>query len=458
MAMGQSARPKPTVDGPDAMNVITDPPSVEKLFNETSEYATVKFKELEKSATPYDQTLHQQILRDQKQLAARYVAELSRRADLTGEDVYFFGLLQNLATNFDGASESFKKYLETGKTDPEKAQRARFLLTAGYTARRVMPDAEVYLAEYVKNTPVKSQDRTELEGMLARAYLEKKDYDHAVPHAEEAYKAVKIYFAEPATRPAEIYKIYQMATMLFSIYREKGDLKQAIATLEDLQKLGAYHDSSDLYFSATDKIMTLMIDNGQKTEALARLKKIKDSIDQTFRSAGVKSEVRRLIIKRQLHYDLMGEKAPELNIDKWLSGKTQKLADLRGKVVMIDFWATWCAPCIAAFPALSRWQDKYRDQGFEIVGITRYYGVVNGRNIDEPGELSFLKAFVKTQRLPYDSIVAKENDNHAYYGANTLPTAVLIDRKGIVRYITAGTNSTREDETLKMIETLLAEK
>jgi len=201
-----------------------------------------------------------------------------------------------------------------------------------------------------------------------------------------------------------------------------------------------------------------MIDNGQKADALARLKKIKNSVDQTFRSAGVKSEVRRLIIKRQLHYELLGEKAPELSIDKWLSGKTQKLADFQGKVIMIDFWATWCGPCIAAFPTLSRWQDKYRDQGLEIVGVTRYYGVANGRNIDEPGELSFLKAFVKTQRLPYDSVVSKENDNHAYYGANTLPTAVLIDRKGIVRYITAGTNSTRDDETLKMIETLLAEK
>jgi len=250
LAFSQSAHSKPTAPDPDATNVITMVPTVEQLFNETSEYATKKFKEMEKSAAPYDQALHQQILREQKQLAARYSAELAKRTDLAGEEIYFYGLLQNLATNFDGAAISFKQYLESkdgGKLDPEKAQRARFLLTAGFTGRRIMPDAEIYLAEYLKNLPIKAKDQTELEGMLARIYLENKDYERAIPHADEAYKAVKVYFAEPDTRPVEIYKIYQMATMLFSAYKEKGDLKQAIATLEDLQKLGAYHDSSDLF-------------------------------------------------------------------------------------------------------------------------------------------------------------------------------------------------------------------
>ena len=90
--------------------------------------------------------------------------------------------------------------------------------------------------------------------------------------------------------------------------------------------------------------------------------------------------------------------------------------------------------------------------------MTRYYGRDESRPVDEAGEIEFLNRFKAKQKLPYDFVVGKDQANQLNYGATALPTAVLIDRKGVIRYIEAGTSSSRIEDLREMIVKLLAEK
>jgi thiol-disulfide isomerase/thioredoxin len=131
---------------------------------------------------------------------------------------------------------------------------------------------------------------------------------------------------------------------------------------------------------------------------------------------------------------------------------------MRGKVIFLDFWATWCAPCLEAFPSIKEWQQDFGRDGLIVLGITRYYGTAEGFPVDNPNEIEYFKRFKKTYGLPYDFVVTKDQTTQRDFGATSLPTAVLIDRNGIVRFVESGTSPTRLEEIRENIVKLLAEK
>jgi hypothetical protein len=93
-----------------------------------------------------------------------------------------------------------------------------------------------------------------------------------------------------------------------------------------------------------------------------------------------------------------------------------------------------------------------------ILGLTRYYGRAEGFAVDHPNEIAFLKRFKEKYQLGYDFAVADGQETQNLYAATALPTTVLIDRKGVIRYIESGTNSSRIEEMRSMVLKLLAEK
>ena len=131
------------------------------------------------------------------------------------------------------------------------------------------------------------------------------------------------------------------------------------------------------------------------------------------------------------------------------------MAALKGKVVLLFFWAHWCPDCKAQVPAIASALDKYRSQGFHVVAPTQRFGYIDsGQDAAPDEELRHIEqVFDQSYAILGDQSVPVSDENHKNYGVSTTPTLVLVDREGIVRLYRPGNMS--EDDLDAAIRELL---
>ena len=294
---------------------------------------------------------------------------------------------------------------------------------------------------------------------LAKAYISVKRHENALAFAARAFDAAKALIQDTVSKINSLDAALDAGMLLFEANRDLGNIKGADDALIEMGKVAASTGSPSFFAYAADKLITYRVETGRKPLALETYLTSLIQAGKDLPTKPAQDEAIKLLKKREKQYKLLAEAAPELmSIDQWFPGKPQTLNDLRGKVVLLDFWATWCGPCFDAFPALAEWHRDFAEEGLVILGITRYYGAGGGIDLDNPNEIAFLKNFKIKYDLPYDFVVAKDQTPHLAYGATGLPTAVLIDRKGVIRYIESGTNPSRIEEMREAMLKLLAEK
>ena len=418
----QSSEPSKDVDArtPDADQAK----SAAQLFDEADNYARRKFAAFEKLKMPYDDQLKQKIEREQRDIAARYAAALAARK-LNAKDFYYLGMLYNLAGKFDGAFDAMQRFLNENPTATgEPAQNARAIVVIQAAKKGLLSEAEARLRDYANNQPQVADDRYSLENWLTVGYFNLKDYEHALPHAEELWNAAKLASKDKSAF-ARDSMLNDAAVSLSEIDLKLKKKDDAIAVTQELRKLALALPSGNLY-----KL------------ALRRQVQIDPAIDP-FKDMGPPAS--------------STASAPDITATEWIDSQPVKLADLRGQVVLLDFWATWCGPCRSTLPRLEKWYEGYKDKGLVVIGLSTFEGHADGKQLTRAQELDYLRDFKKKFSLKYGFAISEESRNDLNYSVSSIPTTFLLDRRGVVRFISVGSSDVEAAALNKMIKKLIDE-
>lgn len=125
------------------------------------------------------------------------------------------------------------------------------------------------------------------------------------------------------------------------------------------------------------------------------------------------------------------------------SGAEAKLSDYKGKVVLLNFWATWCGPCQVEIPWFEEFEQKYKDRGFAVLGVS----------FDDDGWIS-VRPYMAAHKINYRIALGSDELSQIYGGVDSLPTSFLIDRSGRIAAMHVGLVDKRDyqDEILKLLE------
>ncbi|MFL6374305.1 MAG: peroxiredoxin family protein [Pyrinomonadaceae bacterium] len=448
------------VAAPDPAGAATPERPVKELYEEANTYFRKKGAEYDaKKITPTSERI-EQVRREQRELAARYAAEAGTRKVLSTDDLYYLGMLHWIALNLDGTVENLAKFAAAPDADAERAQKARYTIVVSLSKQHKTDAAEKLFAEYLTRDPAKPSEKWRMDVELAKAYEDRRDFPHMLPHAESAFTSGKALLGDAQAADLSLDHLVDTGILAFEAYSETGQQDKAESVLDDLRRLGSSKSSPSLYYYGVDQKIRYLIETDRKDKAMQFYNATIASVATAFPEKAKQDEVLQKLKDRQKAYALLGVKAPEFlaKDELWFPGRQKGLDDIKGKVVMLDFWATWCGPCVAAVPELKDLHDEFGDKGFEILGMTRYYGESYGLPADRTAELAQVKEFREKHGITWDFVVADGQQVQMSYDAMLLPTTVLIDRKGIVRYVASGTNSQRTAEVRQMIEKLIAEK
>lgn len=235
-------------------------------------------------------------------------------------------------------------------------------------------------------------------------------------------------------------------------FRQTGELTEAVASLE--QALAeARKTPFEIEFQTRIQLAMTLADAYQSVSEIEKAREMliaeaafAEKISQVMQATGTPPQKRAAtggflqVRDRSIQVGLLGNETPEISVKEWLVGEPTSLTELRGRVVLLEFWATWCKPCQEMFPKLNELHQIEGPRGLEVIALTRHYMAYGGTEESRIEERHLMLGMVNQHQVSFRVGIAEDERLQAVFGANGLPTIVLVDRNGIVRYAGPGEN------------------
>ncbi len=142
----------------------------------------------------------------------------------------------------------------------------------------------------------------------------------------------------------------------------------------------------------------------------------------------------------------VGNNMPACALSSIAENQNADLSQYKGKVIYVDFWASWCGPCAKSFPFLNKMHEQLKDQGLQIVGV----------NLDE--NLDDAKAFLAKYPANFTIVADKSKQCAKDFAVKAMPSSYIIDRQGVVHHIHLGFRPGEANDIQVIVEKLLSEK
>jgi peroxiredoxin len=260
------------------------------------------------------------------------------------------------------------------------------------------------LAAYLRKNP-RAEDRDQAYAALFNKAIE---HDWFTEHEEMA----RLYLKNDPDGPVKA-----LAQIITTMARASaGHFDEALASFKTLMNGLGKSDQEEFAASFTDTFATAALVAGE----FATVREIYQTLQERFTES---QTVRDKVARELSRLERIGKSAPAAEAQD-LAGKAVRLESLKGKYVLVDFWATWCAPWVSDLPRLQETYRKYHGAGFEIVGVS----------LDETR--SAVMDFVKVRKLPWTQVhnATAGADLVEAFGVSSIPASYLIDPEGnIVR-------------------------
>jgi peroxiredoxin len=410
-----------------------NPKDVLKAINDHRMNASAQARE---TGTPINQAaLNAEIL--------KVATEATSKVDIksvSAADAYDWAQVFFIAQKYEETCELCELFLKSNPSAAQKFQAQLLMLNAC----NAQGEADMILMVLAAvEAPGWSESQTlarQVLGAYSATIAKEKGVDAAIKAIESVEKQV-IYETPDAyaQRMLPSYKRNNPTNRDGSAMTEE----QMIETL----KANANAVNDNLKFSFVRRKAELFAEADRKKDAI-------DLLDSFIRSSEPSNPLVRQAQTTKSQLTLVESKAPALSFTRQ-HGNFTSLEDMKGKVVLLQFTAHWCGPCKASYPDVRKTWDDLKDQGFEVVMITRFYGYYGTeRDLTPDQEFAKMDGFLKEHNMPFPMLFT-ENDAFSSYGVSGIPHMVLVGRDGTVKALQIGYSAPSFAEFRKKIEAAL---